>query len=217
MEPSKLDPPQFDRLAVKREILRASDDGKIPTLTYIHLEIIDPDAVELWLLEELDAGTWEGGLTDNLFFELLSESPDYLAFEPFRKKIKGWQDGLHNHDEEARAQAKNNLRRIGEVLALDPKGKGRPEELNEQILLINYLDLIPIIKSFLEEHGSLNQSEQETAFKEKYPGLASYVNLGTFSHRSYKAIAREIVCAKHNINERTFYKKVKAYLPSCQK
>ena len=196
-------PSQFDRLAVKRKILEASDEGKIPTLSYIHFEVLDPDPLDSMLIEALDNDTLAGGLTNQLFFDLLAETPDYLAFEPFRNRLKEWQETLHDpsSSEDGRIQAKENLESIGKVLAKKPQGRPA-HNLPPGFLLRLELDKMKAsLTPFLAETKALTPMEKAAAFKNKFPLWAEYSGL-LKKHRAPLELAKAIICKKHEISKR---------------
>ena len=59
--------------------------ANIPPLEYEHIEIIEAESVDVSVIEDIDSE--KVTLTDDLFFMCLKESSDYLAYEPFRKRI----------------------------------------------------------------------------------------------------------------------------------
>jgi hypothetical protein len=207
--------PQFDRLAVKREILRASDSREISPLSYIHLEIIDPTSIDSMLIEELDAGTLEGGLTDELFFELLSESPDYLAYEPFRKCLKEWQGTLHDPEspEDAHNQAKKKLQRIGKVLAGEMRGRP-PHDLPGFLLKEERDKIKQALTPFLAEAKKMILKKKVSAFREKFPNWDKCLDpMGNLpaqkhpvgKHRAPLELANQIICCLQGISRRELY------------
>ena len=93
---------------------------------------------------------------------------------------------------------------IGGTLATEQRG--RPAHDPPRWLLEKILDdMTARLTPFLIKTKALTQQEQESAFKEKFPDLKSYVDWTTFKHHSPKEIVQKIFCAKHNIAERTLY------------
>jgi hypothetical protein len=204
MKPSKPDPPKFDRLAVKREILKASDDRKIPPLSYIHFESVDPEPnVDSFLIEALEDGALEGGLTNQLFFELLAESPDYLAFEPVRKRIKEWQETLYDpgSSKDAHDQAKDNLNKIGNVLAMESRGRPLHDLPPGFLLRLERDRMQTALEAFLTEIKTLGPTAKVMAFKDKFPFWADHTGL-LKKHHSSLELAKAIMSKKYGVSKR---------------
>ncbi|MGA2936384.1 MAG: hypothetical protein ABSF52_04710 [Syntrophobacteraceae bacterium] len=194
-----MDKQGFDRLEVKRKILEASQKGKIPTLSYGHFEIINPYPVDSTLVEYLDDGSLI--LTDELFFECLKESPHYLAYEPFRERIKAWQAILHS-DSTAnvdKSNAKSLLEKVGKTLAWI--GAGRPAEVPKGIDVECYW-LAGKLKLFLDKSRSLTLRKKRVAFEEAFPDYIQYLSGGVLSKRSHKEIALNLIRCKYKISIR---------------
>ena len=107
------------RLKAKRESLKNSrqENSPIPILSFSHLEVINVEPyVDETLLEGIEMGHYT--FTDDLFFQCLSESADYLAYEPFRERIKEWQSIVQGigSSESGRFGAQENLKKIGVIL-----------------------------------------------------------------------------------------------------
>lgn len=162
------------RLTIKRGILsKAQYEGsEIPYLGYHSIEIISPVFVDGKLIRLIDDGE---PLTDKLFFECLEESPDYLAYEPFRMKIKEWQEEAEDLEkpEDERRQAKTNLSRISKALLPYQNERGRPEKWKDRKLAWNQEVLFwsNEIEAFFEEVKDLPKLKQIKCFQEKYSGL----------------------------------------------
>jgi hypothetical protein len=117
-------------------------------------------------------------LTDDEFFEFLSESPRYLSHPAFVQKIALWQTILRNCEEKnVRDEARDRLKHIGETLIRIGSGKmSQADELaftiwgEKQDLEKKLADLDNLPKPESQEKG-------EAWFAEKYSSLAEYAYL----------------------------------------
>jgi hypothetical protein len=189
----------FDRLKVKQKILEASQEegipkGPIPTLSYGQFEIINPYYVDSTLLEYLDDGSLI--LTDELFFECLKESPDYLAYEPFRERIKAWQAILHSDSapDMDKSNAKNQLEKVGQTLAWI--GAGRPTKAPKDIDFEHFC-LVKALKPFWDKNGSLAPSKKRVAFEKAFPEYIQYLSSGALRKRSPKELSISLMLCKY--------------------
>jgi hypothetical protein len=214
---------EFDRLKIKQDLLDRQD----PPLSYVHLEIINaPAIVDSTLVEALDTGQME--LTDALFFECLEESPDYLAFEPFRKRIKEWQEALQEPSpkkEKERRDAKKNLEQIGKTLGEEPyqfvsfsdpssfnirkvfpKGPGCPPKWDQFAIYRFVEDNTPVIQQFLDDNKEVNRLKtKKNNFRERFPDWADHADaLGSNKrhHRSAREIIKNIAIRKYGISRK---------------
>jgi len=190
------------RLEIKKLILNKSQGThEIPLLSYSNIEIIDPYSVNEKLIELLDNDELEGGFTDKRFFKCLEESPDYLAYEPFRRKIKEWKELLHGElqSKEKRKEAKVNLLRVGKTLAHE--GQGRPIKHNDIILWVIYKDTVKAMESFLGEVKGLSYHAKAESFRKKFPGGEEYASIFK-THRTAKEIAKALIEKRYNISKR---------------
>jgi hypothetical protein len=189
---------KFDRLKIKHDLLNRKD----PVLSYIHLEIINaPATVHSTLVEALDTGQME--LTDDLFFECLEDSPDYLAFEPFRKRINDWQEALKKRSTPTKEKrgAKKNLERIGRTFAQEPRG--RPSTHDDDVFLyLGFLETVePVIQQFLNETKGKHQKKRIDNFKQRFPHWKDYAD-ALKSRRSALEIAKAMLIIKYGISKR---------------
>jgi hypothetical protein len=184
----------FDRLEVKRKILEASQNGKIPVLSYGHFEIINPYYVDSTLVEDLD--DCPSLLTDELFFECLEESPDYLAYELFRKRIKVWQEILHRDatPDICKSNAKSQLEKVGRTLGWI--GAGAPTKAPKDID-VEYFLLVEELEPFWERCGSLTLRQKKEAFVKAFPECIQYLSPGVLGKRSHKEIAVSLIHCKY--------------------
>lgn len=197
----------WNRLEVKQQLLELSQgkDPKIPTLSYVHFETINPYYIDGTLLENLDDGTFV--LTDALFFECLQESADYLAYEVFRAKIKTWQEMLNEdwRTQEERSGAKTKLTKVATCLASQGK-PGRPPKDSISTISAEYIALYPKLKRFLHETKSRNLiakvKVQEFTARSEFLKYSQYANLSV-RHRAAKELAIQLIAKRRDISVRT--------------
>ena len=199
-------------LEIKKLILKISQDerSEIPPLSYSFVEIINPGYINQTLIEEIDNENPNFSLTDNLFFECVGGNVNYLAYEPFRKKIKDWQDKLIEPGVSADEQkkAKNNLSRISKALLKPFHKRSRPpkfkSEKSEWNLYKEYQELIQQFKPFIKEtknYDIMYSTKFKKLFNERFPELAKYSSaIGI--HRTEKSIAKAILIKKYDVSKR---------------
>jgi hypothetical protein len=210
---------------IRDRIIKAAHDGKIdiPPISRVNIEIIDPAGiprtVDDQLLEMIENG--EEGLTDDLFFQLLSDNPKYLMYGPFQEKIAAWQavvrDALWDRDaeNEERLKAQDNLKKIGTTLSIkrpdDVKkvgdtwiktiGSGRTKESLEFRMFLELMQLYQRLKKIMTE------IRRHTYYRNIYveqncPDLKDYVEL-ILKKRRPLGCAKAIIIKKYNVGERT--------------
>ena len=196
-----------ERLAIKKKVIEISNtkDSGISVLSYSNIEIIDPEPVDETLIQEIDEDNPNILLTDELFFECIQGSIDYLAYEPFRNKIKQWQETLESpeYSNDEKKVAKDNISQISKALLrlVDGRGRSKKFEKHESIFYKRYKDLINELKPFLNEVKGLTPHKKRLRFKEKYPESSDYAS--EFSkHRSAGEIAKAIMVKQEGISKR---------------
>ena len=197
-----------ERLAIKKKILAMSQtkNSGIPSLSYSNIEIIDPEPVDETLIQEIDEDNPYMPLTDELFFECIQGSIDYLAYEPFRNKIKQWQATLNNpaSSKEEKEAAKDKMSQISKNLLKLIDGRGRPKEFekHESLFYKRYKDLTEKLEPFLNEVKGLTPHKKRLLFKERFPESSEYAS--EFSkHRSASEIAKAIIVKQEGISKRS--------------
>jgi hypothetical protein len=206
-----------ERIEAKKAIIKQSQDptSDIPYLPYHHLEIINFQTyLDQTFIEALDEDNLDGGLTDELFFDCVERNIDYLAFEPFRQKIKGWQEALSSEvvSEEEKRKSQKNLFRIGRVMA---KGDlGRPEEYNATHIWLtwnDYLDkLTPVLQKCKEENIN-TPSGRKKALVRKFRWMDG-CPISVFNHRSPKEMAKDLIIFKFSIGKRRLNTLLKSFM-----
>ncbi|MBI9078064.1 MAG: hypothetical protein JEZ02_21885 [Desulfatibacillum sp.] len=102
------------------------------------------------MLEDILDGDIE--LTDDLFFELLKETPLWLTTSPFQTRIAQWQCWASDERKEdkymaVRKEAEKRLLHVGRALAGDRTGKSYKLPLRE-VLVWEYTHLQKLLESF---------------------------------------------------------------------
>jgi len=123
-------------------------------------------------LKAIESGEIE--LTDNLFFELLRESPQYLICRPFQKKIELWRAILFDPTikDELHDKAADRLKDIGNSLSFI--GSGRKSKVGDQDEIYSqYTCFLELIKTVLEKLKKKNPYNIEVAFKEELQSLTA--------------------------------------------
>lgn len=125
------------------------------------------------LIEEIENGTRE--LTDELFYQLIGESPDYLATVPFLLKIKHWQHQLEwpeliearDNVQINRKEVKNKIRKIGSALLkqFDDRGNRSTPTWEEQDMALVFQH--ERIIGRLEKERILERSKECSSLKQK--------------------------------------------------
>lgn len=202
------------RLAIKKLILDESQKAgsDIKPLTHSNLEIICPESeVDIRLVRRIDLG--HVPLIDELFFGCIEESIDYLAYEPFRAKIKEWQRDFHDFDKskEKQKRAEDKLRILSHIIS-PKKPKGAPKKYPDREILIysRYVVLANDIKTFTDgvKKNNVPMHERPKLFKVKFPDLDKYSMLAK-KNREPRALAKMILFKKYNVSERKLYEMLK--------
>ena len=195
---------------IRDRLIKAAHDGKIdiPPISRVNIEIIDPAGipheVDDRLLEMIENGEEE--LTDDLFFQLLSENPKYLIYGPFQEKIAAWQavvrDALWDREteKEERLKAQDNLKKIGTTLSF--VGSGRPRDGKETPIFFVFLQLLQRLEEIMPEiKRRYRYNYQEVAFSNACPDLSEYAEL-FLKKRKPLSLAKAIIMEKYVISER---------------
>lgn len=197
----------FDRLEIKKLILRIAEkeDSKIPYLPYHYIEVIEPDRyMDDRLIMDLDNPNVP--FADNDFFEYIEESPDYLAYEPFRKKIREWRATLNEpiKTKQEKIEAKKNLSRISKALLKPYDERGRPSKWDSSIFMLfeAFNTRRDEIGLFLDDIKGLELTipKKKNRFREKLPHLARYDC--ALEYQSPGEIAKEIIVQEYGISKR---------------
>ena len=157
-----------------------SQDGPLP---------YNPPEVDCLLLKMIEAGDYK--LTDNLFSQLIGESPQYLAAKSFQDKINLWQMILHDRSESKanRRLAKERLLHIGTVLAYQERG--RPEQMDCMLAYMKHAQIKERLEPFLEETKGLYNFQKKPVFEERFPEYAEYSTVAQ-GHNKAEEIAKQI-------------------------
>jgi hypothetical protein len=177
-------------------------------LSHEFVQITDPAGVDTTLLENIENGTTK--LTDNLFFELLSESPKYLSYEPFQEKVNLWQALLMDEsvDKEVREAAKDRLQNIGNGLSF--VGSGRRTKTNEALIYYKFEQLEDILKPVMDEIKSFYIGNRQQSFKEKLPAYSEYSKY-LLTQKTARGLAKKIIAEKYDIDDRSVEKIISEY------
>ncbi len=189
------------RLKIKRDLIShcQNSEGDLSYLDYGNVEIVDPEPhVDDEMVELLDREI-DIELSDKLFFECLDNSIDYLAYEPFRVKIKQWMDQIDEFENQPNLDvyksARENLERLS--LLFNPKKdrRGRPAakfdgfSLHAQVEGYKRL-LIP----FLKETEGLTKNKRKKEFLKKFTCWEDCTS--ALNKRTAGEMAKVIVCIK---------------------
>ena len=81
--------------------------------------------IDLWTKLSLGGSNRAfGELTNELFFQCIRQSPRYLSYEPFIKKILQWQETLYDkYEVNGKFKTKENLKKIGIELSFGGSGR----------------------------------------------------------------------------------------------
>lgn len=160
----------------------------------------DHPPIDKTYLELIQIGTVK--FTEKLFFELLSESEDYLKESPFREKITAWQERVEygGCSETTRNRAKKNLKKIDSIRSVTPSNnRGRPLKISGFQVYIKYRDHVADIKSFFDKQDVKPSLKN---FLSAYPGYKDCFALPHVQHRTAKAIAFQITCKRGGVSIR---------------
>jgi len=149
-----------------------------------------------------------GDLDDEDYFGLLGANLDYLAYEPFRRRLREWQsildDSLSN--KEKHDSAKKNLLKVGTVLAQERRG--RPSEYDDLVFQVpaELHKAIELLTPFLEEARTkkLTARERKALFVEHFPYWKQHEGLA-FRYRGVMELAIAIICQRYNMSRRGLY------------
>ncbi len=146
----------------------------------------------------------QDGLSDKEFFEYITESPRYLQYEPFQKKILRWQATLFfdYYTESEKYKAKENLKKIGDCLSYE--GSGRKKNSRQETgIFYEYLYLIRILPPIVERMSEIrNPAARNLLFQKMCPGYSPFV---TSQNKKWTTneLARRILSKKYIKSPRT--------------
>ena len=182
-------------------------------------------AIRESLLAECDApvfdenrlGMIEDGseeLSDDLFFELLRETPSWLGTTPFLKRIAQWQLMIINSeifDKDEQQKAKANIVKIATALTPDAE-KGRPTTISSDVLYAKYDQLVKDFTAFFDSHN-VPANQRMTALCEEYPQFRECLNRKSDppQHRTPDALAVHVLTRQLKVSERTLYDAIKKH------
>ena len=195
---------RWNRLEVKRNIFEASQGEEspkepIPILPYSHFEVINPPRyMDPGFVEALENGSLI--LTDDLFFECLGESPDYLAYEPFRNRIREWQAVLTDGSKENPKQAKSNLEKVGKVLA-SVRARGRPAKKVSRSFLIEHARLLSRLQPFCAQSKGLRRLAWMESFGSQFPDLSDFADFAV-QYRGARTLCDNLMAKIYDISPR---------------
>jgi len=181
--------------------LSQKEGADIPPLSFSSIQILNPLEIDTDLLEMIESGAKP--LTDNLFFELLQASHQYLATEPFQERIALWQAILRDNpdDQVTQKEAKKRLSAIGDILSL--KRQGRPREYEDVTieLWMSYSNFLETLEPFINDTKALTRRKRRLLFEKNYPEWSSYSNAFK-DYDTAKGIAKQFTVEKHSISLR---------------
>lgn len=185
-----------------------SEQDHIESLKEELLTDCNPYPVDDTYLKMIEDGDVE--LTDDLLFSLIKESPAWLGTKPIQKRIAEWQYMLNNplFDSRESAKAKDNLQKIGQVLAYE--GQGRPEKLGGQELYRKYKIIEHQIALFLRENN-IEPSQRLKAVRDHFPEYNVVIKSGTPRHRTNEAIAIYVLAGYAGIAKSTIQEVIGKY------
>lgn len=205
-----------DRKKIKEEILSLIKSSSPHLLNYCDIEIIDSSYIDDILVEEIDKGNPGMPLTDELFFECISNSPDYLAYEPFRAKIREWKKRLDDAafgltiSNDEKKQLEKNLQDVGKALVKQIDYRGRPFKRNNNRLIMEFQDLLEILAPFIAEtKKTTSPKAQERLFKDRYPGFPSFKF--EKKYRTTKSLAKNLLAERNGMHRTDLEKLVSKY------
>lgn len=161
-----------------------------------------PPGIDKTLLSMIKKGSVQ--LTDDLFFELLKETPSWLKETLFLKKIVQWQyiAGNAMFDTEEQEKARKNLMGISKALAFNEK-RGAPVKKPEVDLYRKYIELTKLIQKIGGKKALL---EKHSEFKEYLPYIPS-----DRQHRTPNELAIHILVSMEKVSERTLRSAIKIF------
>ncbi len=194
-----------------RETLRSihmSEEDPIEAQRNELLADCNPYPVDDLFLKSIEEG--DTPLTDDCFFKLIQESPAWLGTKPIQKKIAEWQYALDNplFDSEESAKTKDNLQKIGRVLAYE--NRGRPEKLGGQELYRKYKIIERQIALFLKDNN-IEPSQRLKAVRDHFPEYNVVIKSGTPRHRTNEAIAVYVLAGYAGIAKSTIQEVIGKY------
>jgi hypothetical protein len=133
-------------------------------------------------------------LTDDLFFECLRESKNYLRTQPFRDKVVAW-------------TLEGNRKMLNRIqTSLKPERRGRPPSKTggsrKHQIAISYLKNLKLLDNFLMNHAGKSNSTKNAIFRALYPESKIDFRL----HQTYQELAIILTCEQWGISERTMRK-----------
>ncbi|MDD4195527.1 MAG: hypothetical protein PHT96_03815 [Syntrophorhabdaceae bacterium] len=185
-----------------------NDEDRIESLKKELLADCNPYPVDDIFLKSIEEG--DTTLTDDLAFKLIKESPAWLGTKPIQKKITEWQYMLNNplFDPGESTKAKDNLQKIGRVLAYE--GQGRPEKLGGQELYRKYKIIESQIALFLKEN-TIEPGQRLKAVRDHFPEYNVVIKSGTPRHRTNEAIAVYVLAGYAGIAKSTIQEVIGKY------
>lgn len=127
-------------------------------------------------------------LTDELFFRLLRESPDYINKEPFQTKNSKW-------TLEGNTKMLNRIKTM-----LRPERRGRKHSSDDEFETKEiYLNNIKLLSDFKKKYPDNSARKLNEHFKEEYPEL----NVDFRKHRSAKELAFDLTADQLKKSDKT--------------
>jgi hypothetical protein len=175
--------------------------------TLIAVDYSEVDKTIIRLIENGDIK-----LTDKLFFNLLKESPQYLACEVFQRKIALWQTIFYDDTIEKRIRydAKDMLTKIGNTLSF--VGSGLRSQIKNHGIYLDFVNLERRLAPIIMKTKKKYFREKEQIIKKEAPDIFKEYLHCFFGHRAPKAIAKEIICEKYGISNRHLHRIIKYYI-----
>lgn len=146
----------------------------------------------------------QDGLSDDDFFEYIGESPRYLQYEPFQKKILRWQEILYSeyYTESDKYKAKDNLKKIGNCLSYEGSGR-KKNSRQEKVIFYEYMQLMEILSPIVDRMWKTRSpAARNLLFKENFPDYYQFV-APINGKKTANELARKILAKAYNKNSRT--------------
>ncbi len=146
----------------------------------------------------------QDGLSDDAFFEYIGESPRYLQYEPFQKKILRWQEILYfdYYTKSEKYKAKDSLKRIGFCLSYE--GSGRKKNSRQETgIFYEYMQLMEILSPVIDRmRKTRSQAARNLLFRENFPDYYQFV-APMNGKKTANELARRILAKAYNKSSRT--------------
>ncbi len=146
----------------------------------------------------------QDGLSDKEFFEYITESPRYLQYEPFQKKILRWQATLFfdYYTKSDKYKAKDNLKKIGNCLSYE--GSGRKKNSRQETgIFYDYMQLMEILSPIVDRmRKTRSPAARNLLFKENFPDYYQFV-APINGKKTANEFARRILAKAYNKSSRS--------------